>query len=111
MNSFRPVLFVLVWSGLSFAQLDGGSCVVAPNARFTVFFDRAPLVKVAKVVSDLTCKRVVAEPGAGGIHITIGTKENKPEFTPSELFAAFVAAAEVKGLKVVEDGGTIRITK
>jgi general secretion pathway protein D len=118
MNSFRLLFLSVVVScqalaqdaGVRFGSRDGGPCVVNPKSRFNLYFDRAELFRVINTFADITCKTFVLAAGIENTQITISTPE-RGELTAEQLFAAFVAAVETNGLKVVDKGGIVRISK
>lgn len=118
MNSFRLLFLSVVVSCHAFAQdagvrigsRDAGPCVVNPKSRYNLYFDRAELFRVINTFADITCKTFVVAAGIENTQITISTPEHG-ELTTDQLYAAFVAAVEANGLKVVDKGGIVRITK
>jgi general secretion pathway protein D len=109
MYSLRLLILGLVVSGAAQAA-DGGVCTVNPKGRYTVHFDRAELVKVIDTIAEITCKTIVLASGIEDTFITISTPKDAG-LTPDQFFAVFVAAVEANGLKLVEKGGIVRITR
>jgi hypothetical protein len=80
-----------------------------PNVLYRYTFDRAELAKVARVVTDATCKTIILGPGTEKATVTITTADGS-SFTREQFYKAFVAAAEVNGLTVIEKDGLVRVT-
>ncbi len=107
--------FALVLSFLlaadSLAEPREGCLALRKSARFTVYFERVELEKLAQTVSDATCRSFLLGENVKGKISIIGPENGQLRLDADQFYTAFLAALDANGFAAVPQGRFMRIVE